>query len=140
VGWRAHRAEDGALSMKPVDQTSFGAYEGNCFSACVASILELDLDDVPFFMGEEDWSEALLKWCEDRRIAVDFSTQFPAPAGEICIVGGESPRHPTRWHAVIMRDGALVHDPHPDRTGIVGPPWNWIALRVTEAAQPKEDE
>ena len=32
--------------MKPVDQTSFGFPGGNCFSACVASILELPIDDV----------------------------------------------------------------------------------------------
>lgn len=120
--------------MKPVDQNRFGAGEGNCFSACVASILELDLDDVPFFMGEPDWGEALLKWCASRGIIVDFSTQFPAPAGEFCIVGGRSPRLPEGGHAVIMRDGALIHDPHPDRTGIVGEPWDWITLRTEEAA------
>lgn len=121
--------------MKPVDQTRFGVGEGNCFSACVASLLEIDLDDVPFFMGADNWDEALLEWCDGRGVVVDFSTEFPAPEGACCIVGGRSPRHSETGHAVIMRDGALVHDPHPSRTGIDGDPWMWIALRHSRGAE-----
>lgn len=33
--------------MKPVDQTQFGWPHGNCFMACVASIMEVGLDDLP---------------------------------------------------------------------------------------------
>lgn len=40
--------------MKPIDQTTFGVPGGNCFSACVASLLELSIDDVPYFMGDCD--------------------------------------------------------------------------------------
>jgi hypothetical protein len=39
--------------MKSVDQTTFGP-NGNCFSACVASLLELPIDAVPFFMSAGD--------------------------------------------------------------------------------------
>ncbi len=41
--------------MKPVDQTTFGHPGGNCFSACVASLLEMSVDQVPYFMGHDDW-------------------------------------------------------------------------------------
>lgn len=33
--------------MKPVDQTTFGYPAGNCLMACVASILDIGLDDCP---------------------------------------------------------------------------------------------
>ena len=50
--------------MKPVMQTKFTTEDmtvhGNCHAACIASILELPLEDVPAFedMGHE-WSNAL---------------------------------------------------------------------------------
>lgn len=34
--------------MKPVMQTTFGNY-GNCFQACLASVLEIPLDSIPEF-------------------------------------------------------------------------------------------
>lgn len=114
--------------MKPVDQTTFGQGTGNCFSACVASVLELAIADVPYFMGAGDeWFSEFVAWCAKRQIDVDFSTAFPAPAGAHVIVGGTSPRT-GGGHACVALDGAIVHDPHPDRTGLVGDWWDWIAL------------
>lgn len=115
--------------MKPIDQTTFDPETGNCFSACVASLLEVPLESVPFFMEAGDgWTEALVAWCEREGLRLDFSTEFPAPPDTLCIVGGYSPRNPTKGHAVIMLNGEVVHDPHPDRSGIVGEPWDWITL------------
>jgi hypothetical protein len=114
--------------VTPVDQTTFGPGKGNCFSACVASVLDLTIEEVPFFMGSEDWVSALLLWCEQNGVDADFSTEFPAPAGDYVIVGGGSPRYSSVGHAVVWLDGQLAHDPHPDRTGIVGEPWDWIRL------------
>lgn len=115
--------------MRPVDQTEFGP-GGNCLSACIASVLEMPLEQVPNFNhAAEDWAEALLAWCADRKLNLDFSTEFPAPAGRHVILGGTSPRRQGRaGHAVVALDGVVVHDPHPDRTGIVGEPWDWILL------------
>ena len=57
--------------MKPVDQTTFGPRTngkvGNCMSACIASLLELGIDDVPYFMGTEDepddlWKKRINRW------------------------------------------------------------------------------
>lgn len=33
--------------MKPAMQTKFGEYEGDCFAACIASLFELPIEDVP---------------------------------------------------------------------------------------------
>lgn len=116
--------------MKPVDQTVFAPGKGNCFSACVASILEVGTDEVPFFMVDAAWKDLFLDWCGERRLVVDFSSGFPAPLGEFYIANGISPRGDTRGHSVVMRDGHVVHDPHPDRTGLAGKPWGWITLRT----------
>ena len=35
-----------------VKQTKFGKGEGNCFPACLASVLELSLEEVPEIRGE----------------------------------------------------------------------------------------
>jgi hypothetical protein len=114
----------------PADQTRFGSAEGNCFSACVASILEIPLEDVPQFMVG-DWWANFTAWCEPRGIIPKY---WPArgwcdldpvrvflgvPTG-YAIMSGESPRHPGVLHAVVALDGAIAHDPHPSRAGIRG--------------------
>lgn len=70
--------------MQPVKQTINGI-GGNCFPACIASILELSLDDVPhFFRGsaggnwtQEQWDH-LRSWAEGGGIRRAGSTlMFP---------------------------------------------------------------
>lgn len=112
--------------MKPVMQTVFGEGKGNCFAACLASILELPIEAVPNFMAEHrsDWFGALNRWLagtglrcvyvkaahlDDAKIA-PFASDVPL------IVGGKSPRGLS--HAVIWHDGEIVHDPHPEGGGI----------------------
>jgi|EP01047_Picozoa_sp_COSAG01_P067476 hypothetical protein len=38
--------------MRPVEQTVFGAGAGNALQACIASMLEMDLDSVPNFITQ----------------------------------------------------------------------------------------
>ena len=47
--------------MKPVKQTRTGS-NGNCFQACVASVLELPLEAVPDFCNGADWFLEFSKW------------------------------------------------------------------------------
>lgn len=113
--------------MKPVDQTTFGE-EGNCFAACVASILELPIEEVPNFCvayPHDTWFEEFNRWLEPRGLAcvsmqadvVDVEA-FCASAPRIpLIVDGRSPRG--RRHGVVYVDGKLAHDPHPSRDGII---------------------
>ena len=104
--------------MKPVDQDRFGAGTGNCFSACVASILELPLSEVPFFMSPEDWWPPFVEWCAARgwEAAFHYGTEYK-PLG-YSIAGGLSPRFEGCGHACVALDGNVVHDPHPDRLGL----------------------
>ena len=114
--------------MKPVDQTKFGPVEGNCFGACVASLLELTLDDVADLQAaceacdrddSKHWYVEFEKWLLPRgyRPFCIYQKTIPghAPVG-YCLAGGKS--HRDLPHSVIFKDGEMVHDPHPDRTGI----------------------
>jgi len=50
--------------VRPVDQTSYGALDGNCFSACIASILEVPLTAVPYFWGPGQ--DQFIQWLEEQ--------------------------------------------------------------------------
>jgi len=132
-----------------VDQTVFGVPGGNCFSACVATILECDLTEVPYFMGgpeewERDggkWWERFQAWLEPRGLAADYYQP-----GKNCarkhrpnfphLLGGRSPRDlltdeeklalgivmpagEDLLHSVVAVGHEVVHDPHPSRAGLL---------------------
>ncbi len=106
--------------MKPIDQTKFRVPEGNCFSACVASLLHLPIEDVPTFCAEGDkWFEVFQQWLRPLGLYAFMLKHCEEwrPDGYY-ILGGKSPRGDF-FHAVIARDGEIVHDPHPSRTGLV---------------------
>ena len=114
--------------MKPVMQTLFYDKDGigNCFEACLASILEMDISEVPLF-HEKDWFDSFYKWINERGFTF-IGTMRPEDVNYYkdgidgyFIVAGESPRgdHIRGGHAVVFKDGVMVHDPHPDKTGIL---------------------
>lgn len=105
--------------MRPVDQTKFGSPDGNCFQASVASILELPLEEVPDFDGD-DWYEKFTEWLKPRGFyPLTFKMgEWKPPPDAYTIFGGKSPRGD--WlHAVVGIGGEVAHDPHPDRTGLL---------------------
>ena len=108
--------------MKPVEQREFGEGKGDCFRACVASIFELLLDQVPHFCkGDADnWWDRLQKWlkprgfcavpiCKDDTILKDLT-------GTSCILSGPTTRG--ILHSVVRHGDGLVWDPHPEHTGL----------------------
>lgn len=127
--------------MIPVDQTSFGPF-GNCLAACVASLLELPVEDVPNFMlGLPSWDpddqEARARWSRAFFAGVNdwlaprglFYFEVGAPEGLPSYITESTPPA-ALWigigtvaggasHAVVMRGGEMVHDPHPDRAGLL---------------------
>ena len=52
--------------MKPVNQTIINFRQGNCIQACVASIFELELSEVPNFMeyGTDNFDERMDEYCD----------------------------------------------------------------------------
>lgn len=117
--------------MKPVDQTEFGDKNGNCFPACLATLLELPVEAVPnFCKGDpEDWYAHVQAWLRpmgysavDLRLWVKGSDWRPNP-GQLCILSGKSPRGDFD-HSVVgifaNPHFRVLHDPHPSRAGIDG--------------------
>lgn len=126
--------------MRRVMQTMFGARAGDCFAACVASILDLPREAVPHFCAVpdgEDWFADFQTWLAARGL-VAFEAALPVPLvpclarmtpGALIIVAGPSPNALPELpclHACVARatdDGAgfeIVHDPHPSGLGIEG--------------------
>lgn len=151
--------------MKPVLQTittvdpAKGIF-GDCFRACIASILELPLDDVPHFVqigltphpddpqplaeGNSDWWYYLRDWLRPRGlIYFDIPAGEDAPDALISALGyhtitGLSPRGDWQ-HVVVGRGGEIVHDPHPEGGGLRDRRLIGIFARTFEAAPPDLD-
>lgn len=102
--------------MKPVYQTKFGD-EGNCLRASVASLLELKLEDVPEWGDYVGWYADFCAFFRQHGLQ-----PFRLKASEIVphdtyyLIWGISPRGID--HSVIGLNGTMVHDPHPDQSGI----------------------
>lgn len=129
--------------MRPITQTIVADPEhpermGNCLQAALASILDLSLDDVPHFVQDDQdhaddeswhWYARMLAWLDSR--GLHLRDGEGAPPGSLVLALGTSPRG--LGHIVIQRDGALVHDPHPDRTGLVSVETTWRFVTAEES-------
>lgn len=119
-----------ALDFKPIDQTILGDSPwGNCLQACVASLLGVEIEEVPNFItfmglnGNGWWFSALSLFLHARdlrmRLTVNDGRNDP-PIG-YAIACGVAIRSGGRQggHAVVVKNGQVVHDPHPSRWGLV---------------------
>jgi hypothetical protein len=120
--------------MIPVTQEITTGNNGDCLSACLASLLELEIGEVPKFRrdhGPEEMMPAARRWLAENfhfsLICVDQKLErLGAAPGQLCIAGGRSPAPNGLYHAVVGRitpNGfEIVHDPHPEGRGIRGEP------------------
>jgi hypothetical protein len=117
--------------MKHVQQTRFYAEEdglkppGNCFQACLASVLDLELDEVPdgadhWWKGrppKETWAlywQDVERFLADRGLAaVEIKLDGECPP-VLNIISGPSPRNKDIDHCVVARGEKVIWDPHPD--------------------------
>lgn len=125
------------MTPEGVTQTLFADTDGrlgNCLPACVATFLDIDLEQVPHFI---EWGAALttgdhLAWESDHRCWIAMLMGFAfargfaievlgglddAEPGEVVFVAGMSTRGV--MHQVLYRDGSLWWDPHPSREGVL---------------------
>jgi ribosomal protein S18 acetylase RimI-like enzyme len=111
----------GGFSVISIDQTTFGKGQGNCFQACVASILELPLEEVPHFCKDENpyWFRDLEDWLLPMGLAPMLVSPGTCSALDTTysIAGGPAARG--LMHSVVVRGVEVVHDPHPSRSGLV---------------------
>jgi hypothetical protein len=119
--------------MTPVEQTNYGKHNGNCLTACVASILDLPVSALPEFCIDGLWFTRLHEFCAENGFSLTywkFSEQMPLCLGAYVIVllrlEGEDDYHAVVGRAVLesIRElGAdadiewtwhaeIVHDPN----------------------------
>jgi hypothetical protein len=98
--------------VTPVMQTKFGR-EGNCLAACLASAFDLSLQNVPEFEGEY-WMTDLEVWLE--LMGFRLVHQSSERTDQLGVAIGDGPRR--LRHAVLWKAGQMLHDPHPDNTGL----------------------
>ncbi len=124
--------------MKRVKQTKFGPVEGNCFAACIASLLEVPIDEVVIDTDpkNEKWFEDLQAYLKPKNlffleVRIDVAKHYPLYEmnGVLCVLSGKSPRefegHDGVNHCVVGMINSepeqpvifdAIHDPHPDGT------------------------
>lgn len=116
--------------MTPVFQSKLyvqdGIHSGNCYAACLASLLDLPLWMVPPFedmFTSHAWKQRTQDWL-DRMFKLRLSRFEGHPVvalPEFYIASGLSARDV--MHSVIYRKGELCHDPHPSGAGVLTVEW-----------------
>lgn len=137
--------------MHKIDQTKLidDPGTGDCFRACVASVLELPLRAVPHFCGDrlrgvdielngwslDNWFIHVKTWAKLVGLEVELVKNVEGWKGRgvhkgHVIASGPSPRDTkSTLHGVVMnKDEEIVHDPHPSRDGLAGPIEDYVAF------------
>jgi len=116
--------------MKPVYQTRLFT-NGNCFEDSIASLLELDIDDVPDLLAYQDdqrWVGKLNEWLAQKGLCYmesllpleDVEDFFSNKDFYHTIISDTTSDGKVK-HAVIARKGKMIHDPHPAQLKMIEP-------------------
>jgi hypothetical protein len=130
--------------MKPVFQMTVDSEKGDCFSAALASILEVPLEAIPRFAelhGKYNMMDAARPWLAENYglsiVTIQMERELTtgediriigAVPGTPCIAGGKSATFEGELHAVVGEidehgmNFRMTHDPNPAGKGIVGRP------------------
>lgn len=123
--------------MTPVMQTIFSVEPaGDCFRACVASIFDAPIVEVPHFLREskknEKWTDA--QWAELKSFAKQYDQQphwsderWPKivqalKESELYYIAFVHVASGDQLHCVVMHKGSCVHDPWPGGVSLAGDP------------------
>jgi len=116
---------------------------GNCLSAVLASLLHLNIEEVPLFITPSTWAKDMNGWLQQFGLAYcmveDFDCHIEAYGikGLYHEIAGNTTRSTDVLHACVAKDGELIFDVHPDNTGLTRITCYgfFIALRPWEVAQ-----
>lgn len=144
--------------MKPVDQSILLERDGNgdCWAACLASLLEVSIDQVPKALSDPAGGSSSQIWETQTWLALggkdivwrDFTNperpRMPVDVlGFLVILVGPSPRNRFEHHAVVgviedveAKRWTVVHDPHPSRAGILSLSQAWWIVRPVLLERP----
>ena len=129
--------------MIPVDQEFLhdptNGINGDCLRACIASILETSIENIPHFLrsgSAKDCNNELNLFLAERGLFLLDVEYSGAKAildaniliGHACyhLIAGPSPRHKDLYHSVVGRNGDIIHDPHPSRDNLGGTHKDWV--------------
>lgn len=117
--------------MRPQHQTLFGgadhpaAERGNCFAACIATLLEVELASLPNFCAwpASSWWDRTNEYLSEHfglwliNLPVERPEVAWAPENVLRVANGPGPRG--HRHSVVYDGKGLVHDPHPSGAGLL---------------------
>lgn len=119
-------------------QTVMGSPHGDCFSTCLACILEMPAKAVPNFVGEygATWLENLLNWLAPMNLGAVFvqPTSLEYWPGGFSILSVDVVDGFSR-HCVVAWEGDVVWDPSPVQRAIIGKR-AWTSITVLDPAKP----
>lgn len=117
--------------MRKVYQTIFDDTLGDCFRACVASIFEFPIKEMPNFWEQTQDAHEFWQlndnWISEhkgyRAISFEFKKEDRHLIDNVlCIASAKSPRgNGNVDHAVVWLNG-LIHDPHRSNAGLAEEP------------------
>ena len=120
--------------MKQVYQSIIDSEKGDCERAAIASLLEVELDQIPYWENDEKYHSNQKKWLKDNKIGMIECYNYPEQGfpfrltvvdGVECIASVPSQLFENRSHAIIARfelqeSGVMhlvpIHDPNPQNS------------------------
>lgn len=129
--------------MIPVFQNRSVANDGsgNCFNACIASILERPLREVaPIHPDHPAYWQAWYRWFGAQGLKMTMRGGRNPPKGYSIVAGRSSRLYPDGHakagqrihHACVAFDGVVVHDPFPVPGGFDEVSHYWVIEPMTE--------
>lgn len=105
---------------------------GDCWRTAIASLIECDVEEFPYWKIGTSWNKHFDKVISKlEELGYKYEWFYPNYSmeediykdayGGILIAIGKSPRSTKNnkfYHAVLWKEG-IIHDPHPDNTGIL---------------------
>lgn len=121
--------------MIEVEQTNISPNKGNCLAACLASILEINLQDVPDMTGQKLTSQLkiLNRWLVENFgmyvFLVDAALKWK-PYGYHLIGGNSATFGGDAGHVVVGYSGRMVFDPNPNKKGLGSILEYWVFVQA----------
>lgn len=121
VGTNSIAAPRGGTSSRYRGKRAASASDGTddgCLRCCIAWILRKRGRDVPHFVKRNPgrWTKPMTRWLAARGLLVmrtDSEGAVPLRTYTIAIGPARKRSRTKNWHAVVMRDGAVVYDSNP---------------------------